>query len=244
MKYLSFAPIAFRGRLIFACANAKSMETLQTGDIVLVDEHPSSCCFRTFTSCIKSCTKSRYSHCAIVLKDYPVPGLFVWESSWHPDNPLADPSDHRVHKFGVQITPLSFYLSGYPGSAQVFVRRRKSPATIAKDTLDIIYRQTLDKPYDIWPCDWVAAKLRCRPRRTQRGSGAVPLHTFWCRPKPSRPIATGAWSGHKTCRLPAHAHPFRGRQSMRMMYRWKEYELTNSFIHIVHDKNRKRFLIL
>ena len=79
----------------------------------------------------------------------------------------------------------------------------------------------------------------------RRGSGAVPLlHTFWCRPKPSRPIATGAWSGHKTCRLPAHAHPFRGRQSMRMMYRWKEYELTNSFIHIVHDKNRKRFLIL
>ena len=167
-----FCPLRFGGSLIFACAKAKSMETLQTGDIVLVDEHPSSCCFRTFTSCIKSCTKSRYSHCAIVLKDYPVPGLFVWESSWHPDNPLADPSDHRVHKFGVQITPLSFYLSGYPGSAQVFVRRRKSPVTIAKATLDIIYRQTLDKPYDIWPCDWVAAKLRCRPRRTTA--------RFWC----------------------------------------------------------------
>lgn len=170
--YKIFFLLRFNWSGRFCPISIKSMESLQTGDIVLFDEHPSSCCFKTFTSCIKSCTTSRFSHCAIVLRDYPVPGLFVWESSWHPDSHLSDPSDHRLHKFGVQITPLSFYLSDYPGSVAVYVRRRKSPLTNAKKTLDAIYQHTLDRPYDICPCDWVAAKLRCRPRRTTT--------RFWC----------------------------------------------------------------
>ena len=100
------------------------------------------------------CTRSRFSHCTIVLRDYPVPGVFVWESSWHPDSKIPDPSDQRRHKFGVQITPLLFYMAHYPGTVAVYVRRRKSPLVKATATLDAIFKHTLDRPYDIWPCDW------------------------------------------------------------------------------------------
>ena len=151
------------------------IDELKTGDILLFDEHPNECCFQQFTSCIKKCTKSKYSHCAFVIRNKSLykGTICVWESSYHPgDN--EDPNDHKKNKFGVQVTPLSYYLEKYPGTVNIFVRKRTNTQKnkICKYQLAQIRETVYDKPYDINPCDWLCAKLRCGPRKT--------TNRFWC----------------------------------------------------------------
>lgn len=149
------------------------VDDLKTGDILLFNEHPSSCCFSHFTKCIKSCTSSNYSHCAYVIKNrFRLKGTYVWESSFHEGS--IDPSDKKKNKFGVQLTPIDFYLNRYPGTVDIFVRKRVNTDTnkICKYKLNTIRKVVRDKPYDINPCDWVCAKFRCGPRKT--------TSRFWC----------------------------------------------------------------
>lgn len=145
---------------------------LSSGDILLFDEHPSNPCFRCFTDCIKYCTNSHYSHCALVLRD-PLgkKGLYVWESSFHPGT--IDPLDGKSSKFGVQVTPLEHYTKTYPGSVNIYVRKRaRTAATITNKFITKIRATVHDKPYDIWPEDWVLAWIRKGPAATTK--------RFWC----------------------------------------------------------------
>jgi len=147
---------------------------LRTGDILLFSEHPSNPCDNCFVNCIKRCTSSKYSHCAYVLRwrfNLNREEIFLWESSYHP--PSVDPVDHKKNKFGVQITPLTYYTDHYPGRVDIYVRRRSRDApTVSKYTLEDIRHSVYQKPYDINPCDWVMAKLRCGPTNT--------TSRFWC----------------------------------------------------------------
>lgn len=151
-------------------------EDLKTGDILLFEEFPNSSCFQTFTGCIKKCTESRYSHCAIVIKNrlnLPKNEVWVWESSYHSAPPtVIDPKDNKKNKFGVQNTPLSYYTKQYPGRVNIYVRRRSGDSKICKYRLSGIRSVVHGKPYDINPCDWLMAKFRCGPRKT--------VERFWC----------------------------------------------------------------
>ena len=147
-----------------------NIESLCTGDILLFDEHPSKCPMQCLTSIIKCCTQSLYSHVAIVIIDPPwtrLKGCYVWESSSHG---IKDPQDGKV-KFGVQLTPISFYLSGYPGYVNIYVRKPASRDTYLKWvplTLKHIHEKVYNKPYDTRVKDWLCAWLKLPNRRTTK----------------------------------------------------------------------------
>ncbi len=59
------------------------MNNLKTGDLLLCNYQGKHGCFKCFTSLIKCCTESNYSHIAMVLKDPgfinpTLKGLYVW----------------------------------------------------------------------------------------------------------------------------------------------------------------------
>lgn len=150
------------------------IDDLRTGDILFFDEHPDNACDNWFVHCIKKCTSSRYSHCAYVLRwkfNLNRDEIYLWESSYHP--PSVDPVDSKKNKFGVQITPLSYYTKNYPGRVDIYVRQRdRNLPSVSKFILEEIRHVVYEKPYDIRICDWVKAKFRCGPKpNTKR---------FWC----------------------------------------------------------------
>ena len=135
------------------------MKQLKTGDILLFSEHPSSCWMHCLDLTIKCCTCSKYSHSAIVVKDPPwaphLKGMFVWESSWHG---TKDPQDNEV-KFGVQLTPITFYTEHYPGKVSIFVREYNG-SLFNDNTLKRIHKHVYKHKYDDRARDWVAACFR------------------------------------------------------------------------------------
>jgi hypothetical protein len=142
------------------------MEGLKTGDILLFNEKPSSCPMAILDCLIKKCTCSKYSHAALVVVDPPwapnLKGKFVWESSWHG---TPDPQDSFV-KFGVQLTPLTFYTEQYPGQVSIWVREGNSNF-FGADTLIRIHKMVYRHKYDDRPKDWCAALFKKPiPRQT------------------------------------------------------------------------------
>lgn len=153
------------------------MDTIQTGDILLFDERPSQCCWKVLDYGIKCVTNSKYSHSAIALRD-PVflganlKGLYVWESTAF--NGMRDAVDHIQNKFGVQVQPISEYISKFQGACDIYVRHAGANAR-SKFTPDFItrmYKATYDRPYDLWPVDWMEAAMKIGPRRVE--------DRFWC----------------------------------------------------------------
>lgn len=161
----------------------------ETGDILLF--HNAKNCFFKLVEC---CTKSRYSHIAMIIKDPdittpPLKGLYIIESG---TEPFADAENHR-YKFGVQIVPLQLVLATYSGS----IYWRKLRLNIPRDskferTLAVAHNYVHNLPYDIDPMDWLNAafgtytpstkifkkSLLCccnsKPKHTNRKD------TFWC----------------------------------------------------------------
>ena len=127
-----------------------------TGDILLFDERPNMCCMATLDSLIQCCTRSKYSHCALVVVDPPFApqckGTFVWESSWHG---TKDPQDDKV-KFGVQLTPIELYTEHYPGAVTVYRRQPMSTNTrqmFSDDALKAVHKKVYLHGYDTRPKD-------------------------------------------------------------------------------------------
>ena len=148
--------------------NIMNINNLKTGDILLFDENPSNCAFKSFTSLIKCWTHSIFSHCAFVLKDpFNKKGIYIWESSYHGNQPRNE------RKFGVQITPIEYYLNDYPGKVTIYVRRRDENNPIftnsfLKKVFDVVH----DMPYDINICDWLSVAVGNRGIKT--------IRRFWC----------------------------------------------------------------
>jgi len=150
----------------------------QTGDIALFSEHPTNPCMAVLDCLIKCCTRSRYSHTALVIVDPPFApqckGVYVWESSWHG---TKDPQDNLV-KFGVQLTPMSLYTDHYPGSVSIYRRAPTSAHTrhlFSEDALIALHKKVYKHGYDTRPKDWCSALFR---RRIQRHTQVFTCSAF------------------------------------------------------------------
>jgi hypothetical protein len=146
------------------------MEALDTGDLLLFNSQKR----HIWDSFIYWGTHSNYSHTGIVLKNptfiHPsLRGTYVWHSSW---TGIPDPQDDRL-KLGVQITPIDQLLDSYRGGGHCFYRKLHCKNNFKKETLQQIHEIVYDKPYDIYPKDWIDAffKKDANPQKTDR---------FWC----------------------------------------------------------------
>ena len=150
------------------------MENLKTGDLILFSNNSDTSYWRYFSDIIKYFTHSNYTHIAMILKDPTfisddLKGLYIWESSWEG---IPDAEDHEL-KLGVQIQPLNEILNKYKDET-IVLRTINCP----KDTFDDIILQQIhevvhNKPYDIFPKDWINAFLKkdTEPQKTSK---------FWC----------------------------------------------------------------
>lgn len=149
--------------------NKIKIDNLKTGDIILFDERPNNLLFKGFTNLIKYWTKSIYSHCGYILKDpFGLKGLYIWESSWHKN--VLDPLDNK-NKFGVQVTPLNYYINKYPGNVNIYIRTKKNN-NISDKFLDDIMKTVNNKPYDYNLGDWFCIACKFNKKRTTK--------RFWC----------------------------------------------------------------
>ena len=75
------------------------------------------------------------------------------------------------NKFGVQITPLSYYLEKYPGKVDIYVRVRNNEK-FKKNFLEKIQDVVNQKPYDYNIFDWISIIVGYKKQRTTK--------RFWC----------------------------------------------------------------
>ena len=122
----------------------------ETGDLLLFHEI-GNC----ISSMIELCTKSKYSHCAIVLKDptfidKTYQGIYIIESGIESTPDVVD----NKRKFGVQIQKLSDAVNYYKGD--VYWRKLNcEKGEFFNNQIKIIYESTKDIPYDLNPIDWM-----------------------------------------------------------------------------------------
>ena len=137
-----------------------------------------NCLFTYFTDAIKCCTKSKYSHSAIVLeKEHAIilnPVLnkeeyYVLQSSYEP---FPD-AENNEYKLGVEIVGLNELFKVYEG--EIFWRhidcdRNDDFVTKLINAHSIVH----NRPYDINPYDWIRAAFKIEIGPMHR------LDTFWC----------------------------------------------------------------
>ena len=157
----------------------------ETGDLLLFShkDNFSSCCnclFTCFTDLIKCCTKSKYSHSAIVIKgdDLKKIGVsledqlekyYVLQSSYES---FPDAENHQ-YKLGVEIVSLNKLFSTYQG--KIFWRHINSNRN--KDfymKLNEAHSVVHNRPYDTNIIDWIKAASKIDIGNTQK------LNEFWC----------------------------------------------------------------
>ena len=149
------------------------MDSLKTGDLVFFTGHDDGW-LKYFSWMIEYATHSNYSHVGMILKDPSfinpsLKGTYVWESGWEGK---PDEQDGKI-KLGVQITPLSEMIQNFKGS-KIMVRKVNAPEnTFSNEVLKKIHNIVYDKPYDVFPKDWIEALFRkdSNPQKTDR---------FWC----------------------------------------------------------------
>ena len=141
-------------------------DDLQTGDLLLF-HHENDCknCFNAVFSCftglIECCTDSKFSHVAIVIRDPtftdpPMKGLYVLESSFET---FRDAVDHK-YKFGVELEDYDKVINSAKQHETIYWRK----LNCARDAnfynlLNDAYNIVKDKPYDVFPKDWINALI-------------------------------------------------------------------------------------
>ena len=143
--------------------------TLQTGDILLFNEHPKSCLFWWIDSCIRWWTNSKYSHAGLVIVDpeWAPKGTYVWDSSRHVH---PDPQDHKV-KFGIALVKIEDYLNDIDGQQQLYKRSPKDQEVYKRFTpekLRALHDKVYGKHYDLNPSHWIAGLLHSLIPRSTR----------------------------------------------------------------------------
>lgn len=145
------------------------MVHLQTGDLLLFHGERS-----IISKIIEFCTGSKYSHCALVVRDpwFTIPpkkGLYLLEST--SDKHLADIEDGR-HKFGVQMHELTSYLESYTGT--VYVRKLHCMRDqIFYNRFSSFQIDVHNLPYDLHIKDWLAAATHLNLNIQRKDC-------FWC----------------------------------------------------------------
>ena len=130
-----------------------SVENLKSGDCIL-------CHGRNLLDCmIQKCTSSWVCHVLVVLKDpyyidKQLQGLYILESSLESE---PDIEDGKIH-LGVQLQPIEVLLNDYRYS-DLIVRQLQYDVPNINDKILQAYRDVRNKPYNIDPVDWLAAKI-------------------------------------------------------------------------------------
>ena len=139
------------------------LDTLKTGDVMLFSSILTFNPISWFDELIKIFTNSRYTHVGVVLRD-PVwisedlKGLYLWESTFEG---TPDPQDGKV-KFGVQITPMSEIMSRK--KCYIWSKAIKTPGgKFTVDNLKATHTEVYDRPYDVYPGDWIESLFRKDP---------------------------------------------------------------------------------
>jgi len=131
------------------------LETLfETGDLLIFEGNS------WFSRAIEFCTRSKYSHVAMILKDptyidETLKGLYVLESGLEL---TPDVVGNKI-RFGVQIQKIEEVLNT---TSNVNIFYRKLECKRGEDfnnTLELIYKKIKDKPYDVNPSDWLRAEV-------------------------------------------------------------------------------------
>ena len=145
---------------------------LKHGDLVLVN-NKSTGVFKAFLNMIRWGTHSDYTHVALIVvnptfAEKPLQGTYVWQSTYEG---IPDPQDDKI-KLGVQLTALEDFLDHYK-KATCFVRRFSDVSLFTDDKLKEAHDVAYDKPYDVYPKDWIEALIQkdSQPQKTDR---------FWC----------------------------------------------------------------
>lgn len=150
-----------------------NVSELKHGDLVLVNNKNSGILFNLFLNMIRWGTHSDYTHVAIIVEnptfaEKPLQGIYVWQSTYEG---LPDPQDGKI-KLGVQLTALNDFLDHYK-DVNIFVRRFSDICLFTNDKLKEAHTIAYDKPYDVYPKDWIEAfkQKDPNPQKTDR---------FWC----------------------------------------------------------------
>ena len=156
---------------------------LETGDVLLFYYKSNckslfNCGLSCFSDLIMCCTDSKYSHCAIVVRNPgDKVGLYILQSSFEL---FPDAEDHK-YKFGVELE--DFYkvinsFTGHPDNDYGTIYCRKLNCTRNKEfykKYESIQTFIHDKPYDCLPDDWINAILQ-----KYNKSDAQVTNRFWC----------------------------------------------------------------
>jgi hypothetical protein len=149
-----------------------NVSDLKHGDLVLVN-NKSTGIFNAFLNMIRWGTHSDYTHVAIII-DNPtfaeksLKGTYVWQSTYEG---IPDPQDDKI-KLGVQLTGVDDFVDHYK-NATCFVRRFSDVALFTDDNLKEAHDVAYDKPYDLYPKDWIEALV-------QKDSQPQKIDRFWC----------------------------------------------------------------
>ncbi len=133
--------------------NTISIENLKSGDCILCHGHNLLDC------AIEVCSRSKFSHSAIILKDpyyidEQLKGIYILESSLE-FNP--DVEDGKIH-LGVQLQPIEVLLNDYKYN-DLLVRPLQVEIPNINQKILSAYKELKDKPYNLDPIDWLAAKI-------------------------------------------------------------------------------------
>lgn len=150
----------------------------ETGDLLLFshNDNCSNLCnslFTFFTDCIKCCTKSPWSHSAIIVKNpswrKDLKGYYVLQSSYET---FPDAEDQEL-KLGVELVSMQKLFENYNGKIYCrFIKCNRDQ--IFYDNLEKAHSVVHNRPYDINPYDWYRAAYKIYKGPTHR------LKTFWC----------------------------------------------------------------
>jgi hypothetical protein len=143
-----------------------SKDDLNTGDILLfhhTNDYKScyNCFFSCITGLIETCTESKFSHVALVIRDPqftnpPRKGLFIMESSFES---FPDAEDHK-YKFGVELEEFDKVIDAAAPHDQIYWRKLKCNRDrnffqLLKEAHEVVH----NKPYDFYPPDFINALI-------------------------------------------------------------------------------------
>ena len=159
-----------------------SKDELDTGDILLFHHTNDckscyNCVFSCFTGLIECCTKSQFSHAAIIIRDPqftnpPLKGLYVLESSFES---FQDAEDNK-YKFGVELEEFDKVIASARPHQTIYWRKLKcNRDRNFYQLLKEAHAEIHNKPYDFYPKDFINALLH-----KQGGDDGQLTSRFFC----------------------------------------------------------------